>query len=535
MVRSCLALLLWWVASLSWLGAAEALPWALGDPAHDHVEGTSTRRAFAELALHAPAQPIIVAVIDSGLDTSHPDLRERLWTDSTTHAGIGGALARHGWNFIGSATGKQVTLAQLEVARELARLKALAATQALSPQDQELLQKIDADYQQQLAEWSTHLGQVLATTAIAGEIASALEQQGLTELTPTALAKFQPTTPSGSVLKMMLQGIDPEGTPVTKLREQLSGMQRVFDTEYSLTFDESAIIGDHPDQLDEHDYGNAIVAVPETDEHGTLVAGVIGAQRDERLGVEGQCPWVRIMAVRAVPEGDERDKDVANAIRWAVDHHARIINCSFGKPYSPHKEAVDAAVRYAAAHDVLIVHAAGNDGKDLDHGDFFPNPFPRHPLHPGERFENWIEVGASSKDRERLAAPFSNYGAQDVDLFAPGVRIRSTAPDGKAEVADGTSLAAPEVSGVAALVWSQHPELTAAQLRKALCAHARTYPGLLVPQPGSHDTVPFASLSSTGGVVDAYATLVALDPHAARVKDSASPSVPQPAPAPGSR
>jgi subtilisin family serine protease len=210
------------------------------------------------------------------------------------------------------------------------------------------------------------------------------------------------------------------------------------------------------------------------------------------------------MGVRAVPNGDERDKDIAAAIRYAVDHGANIINMSFGKGYSPEKPVVDSAVRYAEQRGVLLVHAAGNEGSDNDRGGNFPTPV----YSDSSRAATWLEVGATTAQRARLVSSFSNYGARTVDLFAPGSDIYSTVPGGGYERNSGTSMAAPVVSGVAALLMAYFPSLTAADVRRILLATVTKQPGLSVARPGAPGaTVPFASLSSTGGIVNAFAAV----------------------------
>ncbi|HEY5086346.1 MAG TPA: S8 family serine peptidase, partial [Gemmatimonadaceae bacterium] len=223
------------------------------------------------------------------------------------------------------------------------------------------------------------------------------------------------------------------------------------------------------------------------------------------IGMQGIASAAFIMPVRAIPDGDERDKDVANAIRYAVDHGARVINMSFGKPYSPFKSAVDDAVRYADAHGVLMVVAAGNDGASLDTASNFPTPY----YNGGGRATNWIEVGASSwRGGDTVAVAFSNYSHTKVDVFAPGEDILSSVQGGGYERLSGTSMAAPVVSGLAALIMSHYPNLTVGQVRQIILDSATRYDHASL-EPGAHntETVPFASLSVTGGIVNAYNAL----------------------------
>jgi subtilisin family serine protease len=234
------------------------------------------------------------------------------------------------------------------------------------------------------------------------------------------------------------------------------------------------------------------------------VAGIIGAVRANDEGIDGIATAVRIMGVRAVPNGDERDKDVANAIRYAADNGANIINMSFGKGYSPDKPLVDAAARYAASKGVLLVHAAGNEGADVTTTPNFPNPTV---LAGGDRVGPWIEVGAISwKGADSLVATFSNYSQTLVDVFAPGVDILSTVPGGEYKRESGTSMAAPVVTGVAALLMSYYPSLTAADVKRILLETA-TRQKIDVLVPGTERRVPFATLSTTGAVISAYEAL----------------------------
>jgi subtilisin family serine protease len=231
------------------------------------------------------------------------------------------------------------------------------------------------------------------------------------------------------------------------------------------------------------------------------VAGIIAANRKNNLGIMGIADNVKIMPVRAVPDGDERDKDVANAITYAVDNGAQIINMSFGKAYSPQKEAVDKAVRYAEQKGVLLIHAAGNEGEDIDKENNFPTRF----YNDGSEAKNWLEIGASSSgNNQGLPADFSNYGKKSVDFFAPGVEIYSTQPENKYEAEDGTSFASPVTAGVAAMLMSYFPEFSAVEIKDILKKSTRKFDNLQVQRPGGKATVKFSELSNTGGIVNAY-------------------------------
>ena len=272
-------------------------------------------------------------------------------------------------------------------------------------------------------------------------------------------------------------------------------------------FDPRSIVGDNYANVTERKYGNNDVNGPDA-KHGTHVSGIIGAVKNTEVGIEGIASVsVKIMAVRAVPDGDERDKDIANAIRYAVDQGASVINMSFGKEFSPFKAAVDDAVKYADAHGVLMVHASGNESADNDTVENYPTPY----FLSGTKAQLWIEVGASSwKGRgqsSRAVAP-GNYGATHVDVFAPGEDILSTVPDNKYERDSGTSMASPVVTGLAALIMAYYPTLSPATVKQIILSSATRYTNRVV-KPGSTtgEMVPFSSLSVSGGVVNAYNAL----------------------------
>jgi subtilisin family serine protease len=274
-----------------------------------------------------------------------------------------------------------------------------------------------------------------------------------------------------------------------------------LDYGYNQDFDPREIIGDDIDNPYQKIYGNNDVKGSFAF-HGTHVAGIIGASRKNGIGVDGIADNVRIMVVRAVPNGDERDKDVANAIIYAVDNGAQIINMSFGKRFSPDKGVVDKAVKYAESKGVLLIHAAGNSAHNNDEIIHYPS---KTIDSTGESLNNWLEVGAVSwKAGEDLAATFSNYGKHSVDLFAPGVDILSSAPDQEYKEASGTSMAAPVTTGVAAMIMSYFPGLSAEEVRNILIKSTVDYSKQKVHIPGKEEETKFGELSQSGGVVNAY-------------------------------
>ena len=262
------------------------------------------------------------------------------------------------------------------------------------------------------------------------------------------------------------------------------------------------IVQDNYEDFNDKYYGNNNVHVSNKSAlHGTHVSGIIAAARGNGLGMDGVADNVKIMTLRAVPDGDEHDKDIALAIRYAVDNGAQVINMSFGKGFSPEKHWVDEAVKYAESKGVLLVHAAGNDARNIDTTHNYPSPL----FKDGYRAPNWITVGASGDPKiGGYTASFSNYGKQEVDVFAPGVRIYSTVPGGNTyQNLQGTSMASPVVAGLAAFVLSYYPNLSAEQV-KWVIENSAQKPAEKVKNPETGDLVDLSEISKSGGLANAY-------------------------------
>jgi subtilisin family serine protease len=489
--------------------------WQLLDEGIDHVPGVSSERAMNELLVgKAPKKRVLVAIIDNGIDTAHVDLRANLWTNpkEVPHNNIdddknGFVDDIHGWNFIGGKSGEDVHFDTFEVTREYARCHGGAAASGAPPiTDAARCAEITAAFEKQRNQIQSSVTNYKGALDVLHQINPILKQAVAPDTLSVARVKaLSPTTPQVTQARQIYLQLAGEGATETVLTDGLKSLEGQLKNGLNPDFNPRTIVGDNYTDWHEHTYGNNDVMGQDA-KHGTHVAGIIGAVRGNGIGIDGIAPSVTFMMVRTVPDGDERDKDVANAIRYAVDNGAQIISMSFGKAFSPFKAAVDEAVKYADAHGVLMVHAAGNDGEDLSKSKNFPNPTYLDGGHP----TLWIEVGASSwKGGENLPATFSNFGQQQVDLFAPGVDILSTVPGNQYERDSGTSMAAPVVTGVAALVMSYYPNLSASDIRKILLASTAKYQAQIVIRPGddSKEHVPFGTLSVTGGIVNAYNAL----------------------------
>jgi subtilisin family serine protease len=477
-----------------------------------------------------PSKTVIVAVIDSGVDIEHEDLKDVLWVNEDEIPGNnidddknGYVDDVHGWNFIGGKSGN-VDADTYEVTREYARLKAKYENFDESKVNKK--NKAEYDYwirvktkyendskfnKEQFGKYNEQFTKYTNALATIKYCDSLLTRKLGAPVRKSSLASIEATNDTilfaKETLSKILNNVDGDivvSEFSTELEEYLKHLKEGVDHYrvaveygYNTEFDSRSIVGDGNA---EKGYGNNDVEGPDA-KHGTHVAGIIAANRKNDIGVKGIADNVRIMSVRAVPNGDERDKDVANAIMYAVDNGAKIINMSFGKSFSPDKKLVDKAVKYAESKGVLLIHAAGNDGKNLDK----EYNYPTRKLEKGEVAKSWLEIGASSAgEHADFIGSFSNYGKKSVDLFAPGVEIYSTTPDNTYEDLQGTSMACPATAGVAAILMSYFPDLSAVDVKNILRESTRKFDGLKVSQPGSEDEVPFNDLSSTGGIVNAY-------------------------------
>lgn len=493
--------------------------WHHQSDADGGLRGIGTAKAYEMLLKDKePGRTVVVAVIDGGTDVEHEDLKDHIWVNEDEIAGNGKDDDENGyvddingWNFIGGADGENVSHDTYEVTREYAKLKAKYGdinASDVPEAEREAYQhylEIEAAYDEKRADSEQQYSNI-------GGFANALEQAasilkphlGVEEITKETLARVDESQPMLSQAKQIYTFLFDNNITEQDLFDYKEHLETDLNYRFNLDFDPRGTVGDNYGNTNERSYGNADVIGPDAD-HGTHVAGIIAATRGNDNDSDGVATPVQIMVVRTVPDGDERDKDVANAIRYAADNGAHVINMSFGKAFSPEKSVVDEAVQYADSKGVLLIHAAGNDGKNIDEENNFPN---RDYLDGGQA-ANWLEIGASSwKLDNEISATFSNYGKTAVDVFAPGVAVYSTLPNQEYGPQDGTSMAAPVVSGVAALLMAYYPDLTAAQVREIIIQSAVSYSDKDTTLPGSEgELVPFGDLSVTGSIVNVYEAL----------------------------
>ena len=448
------------LAALYTIVFAQKPGWHQKDLAKDSLMGISSERAYSDLLKHKKSKTVIVGIVDVGVDTLQEDLKEVLWTDRKTKV--------HGWNYIGAETGREDVTNLARDKKALYDSLAYITVPEQYRKGYQTYRKVIPQLEHKRADMQALIDELESIKITADHIAKSIGKAN------PVIADFKAYKPQNTNEEQLIERI------IRRLKlysdwnsyynDEIIHIIALakFHLEHGLNTEDNkpdTATGDYnisPDKLGpvkDPNIGGAY--------HGTHVAGIIGAIRNNGIGMDGIADNVQIMMLKANGTIRElRDKYLAMAIRYAVDHGAKVINMSFGKPYTWDKKAVDDAVKYAMKKDVLLIHAAGNAGENLDTEEHYPNPVYAD---KSGRANAWIEVGASGpKDDKNLAAPFSNYGKKDVDMFAPGEAIYSTLPYNQYQSWDGTSMATPVVAGVATLIREYYPRLTAVQVKEIM-------------------------------------------------------------------
>lgn len=492
---------------ISDLTESEKKNWGHLDLVSDTIPGMSVDKAYKEIIGSKKGTKVIVAVLDSGIDLKHEDLDGVLWTNKGERAGNGKDDDKngyvddiHGYNFLGESYNEQ-----LEAARIVKLKLGDAALQAKAKA------KVDADYQKAIQTKQ----QIEQNLQVIKSSHKAISQfLGKSNYTKKEVAAIKPKDETMAQHKGVITQVftikDTVAETIEYFEEGVKYYADQLNYNLNIDFDGRKVVGDNPYDFNSRGYGNGNPQSRVEDEsHGTHVAGIIAAERNNGKGANGVANNVAIMSIRAVPNGDEYDKDIALGIRYAVDNGAKIINCSFGKSFSPNAEWVYDAIKYAAENDVLIVHAAGNEGDNIDDSN---NPnFPNDHMQKNkpEITDNVITVGAlAPKYGSEMVATFSNYGNINVDVFAPGDDIYSAIPGNKYKFQGGTSMAAPAVAGLAALIRSQYPKFTASQVKHIIMDSGLAPKAKVILGGDASKTGSLKEVSVSGKMANAYNALI---------------------------
>jgi len=505
----------------------EMRQWFHLDVERDTIPGMSVQRTYDEIIKKNKGQKVIVGVIDSGVDAEHEDLKNVLWTNRGEIPGNGidddanGYIDDiHGWNFLGD-----IVEEKMEFVRIMERLapqfegKEESAISTADREDYELYLEVKAEYQKEKMEAlqnKTQYEGIYSQLSMAHQKAVAkLNKEDYTADDLKTLQDEANLQQEVGMLTYMLSFGETIPDLLKDIKEGVDYFSNKMEYHLNTTEDFRKKLGDDPYDINDTGHGNNQVAGPDPEKkdakHGTHVAGVIAAERNNGKGMNGVAQNVEILIARAVPDGDEYDKDIALAIRYAVDNGAKVINTSFGKYYSPNPEWVYDAIKYAAEKDVLIVNAAGNDAYDLDNYEKLVYPNDQTDNYT-EIADNFLTVGALNYVYgEEMIAVFSNYGKSNVDVFAPGVKIYATTPNNEYEYMQGTSFASPAVAGVAAMLRSYFPQLTAAQVKKIIMDSGLAVSKSVIVGGEGEDIRPFSELSKSGKMVNMYNAFIMAD------------------------
>lgn len=488
------------------LSEAESKRWSHADLIKDTIPGMSVDRAYSEILTSGKGKTVVVAVMDTGIDLDHEDLDGVIWTNRDERPGNGkdddnnGYVDDvHGYNFLGESYNEQ-----LESARIIRLKLGDAALQ------QKAQQKLEAESAEAAANKQRYEQILQAVKNADAAVKDHLGRDTYTKEDVMAIeTQDEQLTQAISILKQMYNFEDSIDAVIEQLEEGIEYFSDRLNYHFNVSFNGREVVGDDPYDLNDRGYGNGNPQNRSEDEsHGTHVAGIIAAERNNGVGVDGIADNVEIMALRTIPNGDEYDKDVAIAIRYAVDNGASIINGSFGKYFSPRSEWVNEAIRYAASKDVLIVHAAGNEGMDLDLPD--NHSYPNDQIGSDPEFaDNVLTVGSlDSTYGSEMVSSFSNYGTVNVDIFAPGGEIYSTMPGNEYEFQGGTSMAAPAVAGMAAVIRSRYPDLTASQVKKIIMQSGLAAKTSVILGGEPENARPFREVSRSGNIANLYNALI---------------------------
>ncbi|MBT8394125.1 MAG: S8 family peptidase [Bacteroidia bacterium] len=477
----------------------EQKTWGHLDLVNDTIPGMSVDKAYNELLEGRKGKTVIVAVIDSGIDIEHEDLDGVIWTNLKEKPNNGKDDDKngyvddiHGWNFLGDAYNEQLEMTRI-----------LAENDSSNPDFMRAKEDYEKEYGQTL-QVKQNIEGLMQQIPPAQELIR--KHLGKEDYVKEDVIKIQTEDQGLLQAKNIQLFLYQQDLTYEKVKEAAEQYTEILNYHLSKDF-KGRKTNDNINDLTDIGYGNNnVLPVKKSESHGTHVAGIIAAERNNGKGMKGVADNVKIMTLRVVPNGDEYDKDVALSIRYAVDNGAKVINGSFGKDFSPHSKWVRDAIAYAGEKDVVFVHAAGNDSKNIDKEPNYPNDN----INNGPEVSNsYITVGAlAPKYGSDMVARFSNYGKNNVDVFAPGARIFSTTPENEYDTKGGTSMAAPAVAGIAALIRSYYPKLSAAQVKEVILNSGLPIKSKVVVAGKPEDVRTFNEICKSGKIANAYNALV---------------------------
>ena len=509
--------------------------WHQKDKQQDTIPGISLDKFYSQNKKAAKSKAIVVAVIDTQIDLKHEDLLGQIWNNKKEVANNGidddnnGYIDdSNGWNFIGTKRGSTVwsNFEYVRIVREYEKqFKNSKESEVLSNDLNSYKEYIRANKKldqekRYYQNWLKSLKHDIVKLPIAKDsLKKYFPKENYTYQQLDSMYKKHKINDKsymqrrddndkdfGALIEIVMGSYELEQYNLNDIKRNEEEIDSIVNRNLNMSYNERHFF-DLNEHLFEKGYGNNNVSSNLSgitiNNHSTRVSGIIAANRFNGIGVKGITSNVKIMPLSISPSGDEHDKDIALAIRYAVDNGAKIINMSFGKEFSLHKKWVIDAYKYAEKHDVLLVHGSGNNSFNVDENPYYPNDVDYE--NPNEVVANFINVGATtSKADSTLVASFSNYGKKNVDLFAPGAKIYTTASNNTYGFESGTSFSAPMVSGTAALIWSYYPKLTAKQVKEIILESGTAYDMEVLVPGGQGKKAKFSELSKSGKVLNVY-------------------------------
>ncbi len=511
--------------------------WHQKDYRQDTIPGISLDKWFGQNKKRPKSKNIIVAVLDTQIDLSHEDLQGQIWKNPNeiSNNGIdddknGYIDDINGWSFTGTKSGGYVVWNRYEYVRIVKEWRLLFEDKREFQIDVHDLYKYK-EYQRALKtleekdkyyrKWFKSLNYKAAIYPMVKDTLKYFfpKEDYTYQQLDSIYKKYKINDKKfwqrrddndqdlGALIDCMMANLEMNQKTLEDIKDQQTQLDSIVNKNLNLNYNERLPIGDNPTIL-EKGYGNnnvnnTIKGVRTIQDHNTMVSGIIAGNRINSKGIKGIAQNVKIMPLNISPSGDEHDKDITMAIRYAVDNGAKIINMSFGKEFSMHEDWVLEAFKYAEEHNVLLVHSAGNDSQSVDENESYPRDI-RYD-ESKEICNNFINVGSiTHKLDSTFVSDFSNYGKQNVDLFAPGDEIYTTGAGNIYKTESGTSFSAPMVSGTAALIWTYYPKLSVAEVKQIILDSGTAYDLEVLVPGGAGKKVPFSELSKSGKVLNVY-------------------------------
>lgn len=518
----------------------------------DGVYGAEVNKAYDFLKGKKIKKRPVVALIGSGMDIEHEDLKQAIWVnpkekaDGKDNDKNGLVDDINGWNFLGGKDGQVMEATMREGDREFLRLKDKYADYIFDGKnynkviDGKLTKVADPE---NIEEYNYYRNQVLPESPMAGTYsgwqltyilkayADKFDQMMKERFPGKELTEadfsicYDPKAPRDSLSEVSFMmcamgfGVYKTDKWETVYAGIKSGAQiEQAKAEYERKVGQFGadgrkdIIGDNYLDINYNKYGNNVLLTADA-AIGTMEAGIIVAKRENGLGGNGIMDQAEIMTLRVAANGEPYLKDIALAIRYAVDHQADIIMLPVQNTLYPEdqKKWISEALEYAESKGVFCITPAWEGAQDLAVETYYPNRW----MTGKKELTNLMVV--CSSDKNGNPSMNSNYGAKEVDLYAPGMEIYSTYTGDTYQSGTGLGLAAATTVGVAALIKAYYPHLTGTQIRNILLEtvtsrkDAEVEKGIIVDGKPTQDLFLFGDLCLSGGIINAYQAVVAAD------------------------